>query len=112
LVRSFSDFVDVEDLLKSVHKVVHPDQHERKSSIVHTPIDWSQYPPSAFRNISIEEYLPSSPFQPMLSEDNYHHPSASLHKFSQDLSKAIREEFPEHAEEEEDEEEEEEEEDF
>ena len=48
--RSFSEFVDVEDLLKSIHKVAHPEEHShRKSSIVHTPIDWSKHPPSAFR---------------------------------------------------------------
>ena len=51
--RSLSDFVDVENVLKSVHKARHPDEHAaRKSSIIHEPIDWSKYPPSAYRRPS------------------------------------------------------------
>ena len=45
-------------MLKSIHKVAHPEEHShRKSNIVHTPIDWSKHPPSAFRKYSepIEE---------------------------------------------------------
>ena len=48
LVRSFSDFIDVEDRAKSIHKVAHPEEHSQKTSIVHTPIDWSKQPSSAF----------------------------------------------------------------
>ena len=37
--HSLSEFVDCEDLLKSIHKVAHPEQHaQRRSSIVHKPI--------------------------------------------------------------------------
>ena len=51
--RSLSNFVDVEDFLKSVHEVVYPEIHaERKTSIVHKTIDWSKYPRSSFRKLS------------------------------------------------------------
>ena len=37
--RQISETVDVEDVLKSIHKVAHPEQHrERRRSIVHTTI--------------------------------------------------------------------------
>ena len=37
--RSLSDFVDLEDLFKSIDEVAHPEKHaQRKSSIIHTPI--------------------------------------------------------------------------
>ena len=49
-VRSVSEFVDVEDVMKSIDGIVHQDEYaRRRSSIIHTPIDWSKYPPSAFR---------------------------------------------------------------
>ena len=51
-VRSFTNFLDFEDLLKSIHKVSHPEEYHRSTSIVHKPIDWSKYPPSAFRTYS------------------------------------------------------------
>ena len=47
--RSFTDFVDFEDILKSIHKAARPQQHfQRASSVYHSPIDWSKYPSSAF----------------------------------------------------------------
>ena len=37
--RSFSEFVDLEDLFKTIHEVAHPEKHaQRKSSVVHNPI--------------------------------------------------------------------------
>ena len=54
--RSMSDFVDVEDFTKSIHKVARPEEHaQRKTSIIHTPIDWSKHPPSAFKPTSVIE---------------------------------------------------------
>ena len=48
-MHSLSEFIDAEDMLKSLHKITHPQQHaERKSNILHPTIDWSTYPPSAF----------------------------------------------------------------
>ena len=45
--RNLGEFVDVEDLLKSINRVANSDDYEdRKSSIIHTPIDWSKRPPS------------------------------------------------------------------
>ena len=45
--RSLGDFVDVEDVVKSIHKVVHPEEYvERKSNVVHTTIDRSTLHPS------------------------------------------------------------------
>ena len=60
--RSINDCIDVEDARKSLHMVTHPvlctESHEsRKTSIVHTPIDWSKYPPSAFRKFSQEHSI-------------------------------------------------------
>ena len=53
LIPALVDFVDVEDVVKSIHKVVHPEEYvERKSNVVHTTIDWSKYPPSAFKRCS------------------------------------------------------------
>ena len=47
LSRSLVDFVDVEDVVKSIHKVVHPEEYvERKSNVVHTTIDRSTLHPS------------------------------------------------------------------
>ena len=52
-MHSLSEFIDAEDMLKSLHKITHPHQHEeRKSNILHPPIDWSTYPPSAFTRCS------------------------------------------------------------
>ena len=46
--RSLSEFVDIEDFLKSVHKVAKPEDHEsRTSNIIHTTIDWSKQPSSS-----------------------------------------------------------------
>ena len=57
--RSIGELVDVEDLGKTIHYVTHPEQqNSRKTSIVHTPIDWSKYPPSAFRQFSEEHSVP------------------------------------------------------
>ena len=51
--QSLSDFVDVEDLMKSIHRVIHTkNKHVKQTSIIHTPIDWSKYPRSAFRKYS------------------------------------------------------------
>ena len=53
LARSLGEFVDVEDVLKSIHKVTHPEQHaKRRSSMVHSPVDWSKHPPAPFRKFS------------------------------------------------------------
>ena len=44
--NSLQDFVDVEDFIKGIHEVAHLDEFaQRRSSIVHTPIDWSKHPP-------------------------------------------------------------------
>lgn len=43
--RSFSELVDMEDILKSIHKVAYPSDHAKSSSIIHPTIDWSKYPP-------------------------------------------------------------------
>ena len=46
--RSLSEFLDVEDVLKSVHRGRHPeDEAAKKRSIIHEPIDWSKHPPCA-----------------------------------------------------------------
>ena len=48
-VRSFTDFVDFEDILKSIHKAARPEEHAPLMPIVyHRPIDWSKYPSSSF----------------------------------------------------------------
>ena len=54
MARSFNEFVDVEDILKSVHRARNPEEYaaRRRVSIVHTPVDWSKYPPSAYRKKS------------------------------------------------------------
>ena len=44
-IRSFKDFVDIEDFVKSIYK------ERRESRIIHHPIDWSKYSPSAFRQL-------------------------------------------------------------
>ena len=46
--RSLSDIVDVEDIVKTIHKAANPEEHENRMSnvIVHKPIDWSKHPPS------------------------------------------------------------------
>ena len=52
---SVNELMDVSSVLKTIHKVAHPEEHaQRKTSVVHTPIDWSKYPPSAFRKFSEE----------------------------------------------------------
>ena len=43
--RSVTDFVDVEDLKKSVHKAVKKGDYGERKNIVHRPIDWTKYPP-------------------------------------------------------------------
>ena len=49
--RSFKDFIDVDDMVKSFHRVANPEKNKsRKSSIVHSPIDWTKYPRSSFQN--------------------------------------------------------------
>lgn len=40
-VRSFGDMMDMEDVLKSIHKVAYPTDHARSSNIIHPSIDWS-----------------------------------------------------------------------
>ena len=53
--RSLGEIVDVEDILKSIHKATNPDEYEdRKSSVIHKPIDWSKHPPSSQRKLSKE----------------------------------------------------------
>ena len=43
----------IHQVIKSVHKARNPEEHEsRKTSIVHSTIDWSKYPPSAYRKRS------------------------------------------------------------
>ena len=61
IVQSLTDLIDPEDLLKSIHKVAHPEEHQKNTIIVHTPIDWSKYPPSAFRRYSHD--FPSTKYE-------------------------------------------------
>ena len=50
-------FVDVEGFLRSIHKIRKPEFSARRTSmIVHKPIDWSQYPQSAYRRPSDVRY--------------------------------------------------------
>lgn len=50
ITDAVSGFIDLDGLLKSLHKFRHPgERNERRSSIVHHPIDWSKYPTSAYR---------------------------------------------------------------
>ena len=50
LKGTISDMVDIDDITKSLHKVIHPEIHaERRSSIIHPPIDLSKFPASAYR---------------------------------------------------------------
>ena len=49
---SIGDFLDVDDLLKSIRQVTNSDDSSgRKTSVVHEPIDWAKYPPSAFKQV-------------------------------------------------------------
>ena len=51
--KSVSEFVDVEDILKSIHKLTNPKEYDkRQSNIIHTPIDWSKHPPSSRQKFS------------------------------------------------------------
>ena len=43
--RSVTDFVDAEDLKKSVHRAVKKGDYGERRNIVHRPIDWTKYPP-------------------------------------------------------------------
>ena len=49
--RALGELLDVDDVLKSVRNVSNPQDMNRKSSVVHEPIDWSKYPPSAFTKV-------------------------------------------------------------
>ena len=77
IARSVGEFVDVEDVMKSVHKVAHPEKHaERKSSIIHKPIGWSEDPPSTFRN------FPKDILRVIKEEDLKKDQSVSLRQYS------------------------------
>lgn len=60
LASTLGEILDVEDLVKSLRHVTTSgeEQASRKTSVVHEPIDWSKYPPSAFhqRKVSRECY--------------------------------------------------------
>ena len=51
-VSTLNELLDTEDLLKSIRNVTVSSEgnNSRKKSVVHEPIDWSKYRPSAFRN--------------------------------------------------------------
>ena len=43
LKRYVSEFVDAEDILKSVHKLSNPENYENpRPNIIHTPVNWSK----------------------------------------------------------------------
>ena len=48
--RSLAEIVDGEEILKTIHKAVKPDDYKnRQLKVIHTPIDWSKHPPSSHK---------------------------------------------------------------
>ena len=53
--RQMSDIIDVEDILKSIHKARYPNHHHESTVIIHSTIDWSKHPPRDSRQPSVDE---------------------------------------------------------